>query len=243
MAKSPQKGEICVIINSQTTMPLYSISPLLLQKIIWIPTRLSLKFFGHLKITGLENLKDVKTNVIFACNHTSELDPFFVPASLGFFSRFSPTYYTSREKAFYVNSGWRQIFYGGLFFKIWGSYPVFPGLQDYEKGLANHIRITNDGGNVCIYPEGGVTKDGLIQPAKGGVAFLSERTGRPVVPVTINGLYKIRAKDIFLRRRHFSVHFGKPIYAKDLLSAGNDYKSAANIVMKRVGEKFVAPTI
>ncbi len=215
-------------------MPLYNICPLILQKIIWIPTRLSLKFFGHLEISGLENLDGIKANVIFACNHSSEMDPFFVPASLGFFSKFSPMFYTSREKAFYVNCGWRQIFYGGLFFEMWGSYQVFPGLQDYGKGLANHIRIINDGGNVCIYPEGGTTKDGKLRPAKGGVAYLSEQTGRPIVPVSISGVFRISLKSFLLRRRHLAVHFSKPLYAKDLLLESNDYKSAAQVVMSMI---------
>jgi 1-acyl-sn-glycerol-3-phosphate acyltransferase len=216
----------------------YFLSPLILQKIIWIPTRLFLKFFGHLDISGLENLRGLKTNVIFACNHTSEMDPFFVPASLGFFSRFSPIFYTSREKAFYANSGWRQMFYGGLFFEAWGSYAVFPGNQDYELGLINHIAIVNDGGNVVIYPEGGTTKDGLLRPAKGGVAYLAERTGRPIVPVSVSGLFKLYPKDLFMRRKHFAIHFDKPVYAKELLAGGKDYKDAAQIVMDTIGENL-----
>ena len=219
-------------------MTLYTICPLILQKIIWIPTRLSLKLFGHLKISGLENLDGIKTNVIFACNHSSEMDPFFVPASLSFFSKFSPIFYTSREKAFYANCGWRQIFYGGMFFEMWGSYQVFPGQGDYAKGLVNHARIINDGGNVCIYPEGGTTKDGTLRPAKGGVAFLSESTGCPIVPVSISGVFRISLKSFLLRRRYFVVHFGKPLYVKDLLVGSNDYKVAAQKVMDVVGENI-----
>lgn len=221
-------------------MNLYTVCPLILQKAIWIPTRILLEFLGHLKISGLENLDGIKTNVIFACNHSSEMDPFFIPASLGFFSRFSPMFYTSREKAFYAHCGWRQILYGGLFFKMWGSYQVFPGQGDYAKSLVNHIRIINDGGNVCIYPEGGTTKDGKLRPAKGGVAYLSEQTGRPIVPVSISGVFRIGLRDFLLRRRHFIVHFGKPLYIKDLLSGGNDYKAVAQKVMDMVRDNIRA---
>ncbi|HEY5232443.1 MAG TPA: hypothetical protein VIK35_02770, partial [Verrucomicrobiae bacterium] len=112
-------------------MRFYFISPLLLQKLIWIPTRSILWFFGRLEVRGLENLNGIKTPVIFAPNHPSELDPFLVPASLPFWSRFSPLFYTTREKSFYDTVGWRRHLFGGLFINLWGGYPVSVGLRDY----------------------------------------------------------------------------------------------------------------
>lgn len=218
---------------------LYFLSPLLLQKIIWVPTRLILNYFGHFKITGMENLQTIKSPVIFACNHTSELDPFFVPASLSFFSRFSPIFYTSREKAFYENCGWRQIFYGGAFFKTWGAYPVHVGLRDFAKSLSNQIMIIRDGGNMCYFPEGRTTRDGNIQPAKGGVSFLAYKTGVPIVPVRIRGVFRFNLKNFLLRRLHLSITYGKPLYIvhnkHSSLSCG-DFKMYANYVMSEVGK-------
>jgi 1-acyl-sn-glycerol-3-phosphate acyltransferase len=191
---------------------MYFISPLFLQKIIWIPTRFVLKFFGHLEMTGLENIKDIKSNIIFACNHTSELDPVLIPASLPFRSRQSPMFYVSREKKFYGASGWRRHFYGGLFFRLWGSYPVYVGLRDYGKSLAQHIKIVNDGFSICIFPEGRTTPNGVIQIAKGGVSYLSHVTNVPVVPVRIDGNFRLTLKDFILRKRTLRVIFGEPIY-------------------------------
>lgn len=223
-------------------MTWYSFTPLILQKLIWIPTRLSLRFFGRLQISGLENLKDLKGNVIFACNHESELDPFFVPASLPFFSRYSPIFYVTREKSFYDESGWRQLFYGGIFFRMWGGYPAFVGLKDYEKSIKEHIRIVNEGCSMCVFPEGGKTHDGKLQPAKGGIAYLSERTGRPIIPVAISGTYQTSAKKFFTRNRHMKIIFGKPIYPKELAGfmqdapkdVPNKYKVMAQGVMDRI---------
>ena len=220
-------------------MPLYVLSPLILQKIIWIPTRIIMKFFGRIQISGLENLKDIKTNVIFAPNHSGEMDPILIPASLGFFSRFSPIFYTSREQEFYVNCGWRKHFYGGILFEMWGAYSVFPGQGDYAKGLVNHLRIVGIGGNLCMFPEGGTSKDGNLRPAKGGIAYLAEKTGRPIVPVSMYGVVQISAREFFGRKRNIAIHFGKPVYAKDLLvntAGGNDYKAASQKVMDLVGE-------
>lgn len=220
-------------------MKLYRYSPLFLQKLIWIPTRIILKFFVRLEIVGLENLKGINTNVIFACNHTSELDPIVLPASLPFFSRFSPIFYTSRSKGFYNNSGWRSFFYGGNFFKAWGSYPVFVGLKDYEKSMKYHIDIVNDGGNVCVFPEGRITIDGNIQPAKGGVAYLAYKTKKPIVPVKLEGAYGISLALFFSRKRKIKIVFGKPLNiideSKTTLSL-DDFKQYANYVMDTVGK-------
>ena len=45
-----------------------------------------------------------------------------------------------------------------------------------------------------IYPEGGRSPDGWGQPFKGGAAYLSARTGAPVVPVHIDGTGSILGK-------------------------------------------------
>ena len=224
-------------------MKWYRFSPLILQKLIWIPTRFSLKFFGNLRIDGLENLEGTKNNVIFACNHSSELDPFFVPASLPFFSRFSPVFYITREKNFYDESGWRQIFYGSTFFRMWGGYPAFVGLHDYEKALYQHIDLLKDGVNMCIFPEGKTTPTGKIQPAKGGVSYLSIRTDVPIIPVAISGTYKISLGDFLLRKRKMCVVFGKPIYPKELKSNiysdtedFSIYRKMSDCVMKKTSE-------
>lgn len=214
----------------------YFLSPLLLQKLIWIPTRLTLLFFGHLEVRGFERLKKLKTNAIFAVNHSSESDPILLPASLPFFSHFSPIFYTSREQSFYKYSGWRQHFYGGNFFKAWGAYPVQVGLNDYARSMANHIPIILDGGSLCIFPEGKKTRDGLIQPAKGGVAYLAYATGRPIVPVRYDGTYQLRFKDFIRRKRRLKVTFGEPIYitGEPGTLTIEDFKKQANLVMDKI---------
>jgi len=215
----------------------YFLSPLFLQKFIWIPTRIILSGLGRMEIIGLDNLRSVKSNAIFACNHSSEFDVFMVPGSLPFFSRFSPTFYTSRERSFYSNSGWRQHFYGGVFFKAWGAYPVCVGLHDYDKSLVNHIDIIKSGGNLVMFPEGGTTKDGNFKPAKGGIIHLAAVTGRPIVPVYIGGTFRMNSAGFWKGHRRISISFGEPIYVP--LKAGvvpspDECKIQAQAVMDRM---------
>jgi 1-acyl-sn-glycerol-3-phosphate acyltransferase len=224
-------------------LPFYRLYPFVLQNLIWVPTRLIFKFFLRWEVTGLDNVIKLLPGVIFASNHSSELDPFFVPAALPFLSRHSPVFYTSREKDFYRNSGWRQAFYGGLFFKLWGAYPVTVGLRDFEKSLADHLVILKNGGSLNIFPEGRKTRDGSIGPAKGGVAYLAAITGRPVVPVLISGVFRLTGKEFWFRRRRVVVRFGKPIWPdtiRRIVSSGSFadgvYEKAAALVMQAVAD-------
>lgn len=226
---------------------LYRISPLILQTIIWPPTRFLFWFFLRLRVRGLEYLTDlpadgqaVPVGVIFALNHSSELDPIILPASLPFLSPLMPMFYTSRERRFYENSGWRRIFYGGFFFKLWGSHPVLSGAHDYARALAAHVKILRAGGSVCIFPEGKKTADGSIGTAHGGVAFLSAETGAPVVPVGIKGLFKMTMLDFLFRTRHAEIIFGEPLWPRDLVSVSSpgvlNYKAGAALMLKKISE-------
>jgi 1-acyl-sn-glycerol-3-phosphate acyltransferase len=54
--------------------------------------------------------------------------------------------------------------------------------------------LVADGHSLLIYPEGGRSPDGWGQEFKGGAAYLSARTGAPVVPVFIDGTGAIFGK-------------------------------------------------
>jgi 1-acyl-sn-glycerol-3-phosphate acyltransferase len=54
--------------------------------------------------------------------------------------------------------------------------------------------LVADGHSLLIYPEGGRSPDGWGQEFKGGAAYLSARTGAPVIPVFIDGTGAIFGK-------------------------------------------------
>jgi len=74
--------------------------------------------------------------------------------------------------------------------------------------------LLNEGWNLVIYPEGGRSPDGWFQPMRGGAAYLAARTGRPVVPVHIEGTYRIlpRGADR-MRRSPTRITFAMPVIA------------------------------
>lgn len=195
------------------------LSLLIQQKAPWVIVRIFLAAFCNFEVRGLDNLRKVNGNAIFACNHTSELDIILLPAALPFWSKHSPMFYTSREKSFYGGLGWRRHFYGGILFKLLGSYPVVVGLHDYNKSLSNQIRILRDRRNLCIFPEGRTTPNGEVQSFKSGVAYISYITSVPIIPVKILGIFRFSVKRLLMRKIHLAVCFGDPIF----LPAKNEY--------------------
>lgn len=220
-------------------MKLYFIPPIISQFIIRIITKILFKVFCGFDVRGIENLKNVKGPVIFAGNHSSEWDGPLIRTAFPMISRFGPMFYVSREKDFYTDSGWRKYIYGGIIFKIVGAYSVLAGQKNYETSLVNFIKIIKDGGNVTIFPEGRRTKDGSIGEPKGGVAFLACTTNVPVVPVGIQGIIQLNAKEFFSRKRKLILTYGKPIFPDSIVEKSQrsnieKYKEGAEKIMEEI---------
>jgi len=226
-------------------MRIHYVAPRILQTIIWVPTRLVFILFARIKISGKKNLKGVSGGVIFASNHTSEMDPIMTPATLTPFSPLFPMFYVSRGRDFYTTSGWKQNIYGGLFFALWGAYPARPGRNNYEEALGLHIKILAKGKSLHIFPEGKKSKTGEISDKiHGGAAFLSWKTGVPIVPVAIKGTFGTTFKGFFSGKDRYKVSFGEPLYPKSLFSGTShepsveEYKKAASVVMAQTRDLY-----
>lgn len=73
-------------------------------------------------------------------------------------------------------------------------------------------RLLDDGWSLLLFPEGGRSPDGWGQPFKGGAAYLSARSGAPIVPVFIDGAGAIFGKGMKrIKRGRTKVIFGRPI--------------------------------
>lgn len=226
------------------------IIPEFFQRFVWLPLRLFMIISFSLEIKGSENIKNLKGNMILASNHLSELDPLLIVSVLPFFSRKLPLIYVSRQKSLYMGpdwAKWKQLLYGGIFFKMIGAYPSYKGLRNYELALPHHLKVIKKGGNVAIFPYGGIVRTKERPKARGGVSFLTHGTKLPIMPLKISGTENITLQNILSRDKKITFTFGKPIVAKDIFKdtnkvildeERNDYETAAEVVMKRV-EKLI----
>lgn len=210
---------------------------LVLQTVVWPPTRLFLGFFTRFEVRGLEHLPK-RGPVVFAANHASELDPILVPAALPFLSPLLPIIYVAKRREFYEKSGPASLIYGGFFFKLWGAYPVREGLQNYALSLSFHIAALEKGKSLLIFPEGGITPDGSIGRAHGGVAYLAWESKAPVIPIAISSTHKFSWRDMFLRRRKLSVTFLPPLRYPEIDSkkepSAGELRAFADSVMEEI---------
>lgn len=216
-----------------------TLPPFLLQNFVWPVVRPLLLIFARFEIRGLEHLKALRGPIIFAGNHMGEVDVVLVPAALPFLSRFSPIFYVAKQREFYEKKGMVALLYGGAFFKLWGAYPVREGLKNYASSLGTHLEILNKKRSLLIFPEGGVSPDGTIRPAHGGVAFLSRAAGAPIIPVAIKSTKNFSWRGFFAGRFRFSITFGAPIRPENLFTDRSEpdvetYREAAGKTMEQV---------
>lgn len=151
--------------------------------------------------------------VILAANHQSFLDPPFAGSASD-----RGIYFLARKSLL------DGPFFGWLLPKL-NVIPVDSDSGKDRTALKALIRILRAGEGTLVFPEGGRTPDGNLQPALPGVGLIIAKTLAPVVPIRIFGAYDawpIGQK--WPRFRPVTVVVGEPIYfsEKDLQPAGKD---------------------
>lgn len=230
-----------IMLKSETKVKWYTfLSPVIWEIFVWLPIYAALKFFLRMEIHEQKNLQGVAFPYILASNHTSELDPVAIKAIFGPLPPFIPVFYVARESSFYKKKGIQSFFYGGPFFELWGAFAARVGANDYEVSLKTHIDILllRKRSVMCVFPEGNKTRDGNLLPAKGGVAYLATRTNTPIVPIAMDGVFKMTKKEFLLRKRKLVIVVGKPIYPDALFdglsTTPGDCKKAAQRVIDTI---------
>lgn len=152
-------------------------------------------------VQGLENI-DINSTYIFASNHASLFD---IPAVIaGFPGRVRMVYKRELEKI--------PLFGWGLKLS-----KVYIGIDrnrshDASKSLDEAIQKIRSGASVLLFAEGTRTSDGKLQQFKRGAFNMATRAGVPVVPLTINGSYRILQKGkIRFNPGTITLIFDKPI--------------------------------
>ncbi len=89
--------------------------------------------------------------------------------------------------------------------------------ESVERLNREKFRKLKDGWSVLIYPEGSRTPDGLLKDFKKGAFMMAVQTGIPILPVVINGAFKIFPKQsMTFRPGHVLLTICPPILTKGL---------------------------
>ncbi|MDI4635722.1 MFS transporter [Pelomonas sp. V22] len=173
----PQLFLVVGLANAVVAAYIFLIVPeYLLRFVAFVVSRLVYRF----KVTGDEHIP-TKGAAVLVCNHVSFIDAVLVMAA-------SP-----RPIRFLMDHRIFALPLLGWLFKLGKAIPIAPQKEDpatYEAAFAQARAVLDDGELLCIFPEGGITRDGQLQPFKGGVMKLLEgRETLPVVPLALTDLW------------------------------------------------------
>jgi 1-acyl-sn-glycerol-3-phosphate acyltransferase len=147
----------------------------LLRFVAFIASRIVYRF----KVRGDEHIP-VQGAAILVCNHVSYVDAVLLMAA-------SP-----RPIRFIMDHQIFRIPVFGALFRLAKAIPIAPQKVDaaiYDNAFAEARRVLDDGELLCIFPEGSITRDGTLQPFKGGIMKILETHPVPVVPIALQNLW------------------------------------------------------
>ncbi|MDR0765100.1 MAG: 1-acyl-sn-glycerol-3-phosphate acyltransferase [Synergistaceae bacterium] len=146
------------------------------------------RLYNRLEARGLPNVPK-EGPVIVASNHASFIDPPLIGAVLPIRLR-----YPAKESLFRVSLL-------GFLIRTLGAVPVARGDSQRAGAVMKLLlELLNEGESVLLFPEGSRSADGRLKPLEAGVAYLSVKTGVPVLPVYVKGSFEAWPKGRALPR-------------------------------------------
>jgi 1-acyl-sn-glycerol-3-phosphate acyltransferase len=146
-----------------------------LRFVAWLLTRLVYRF----RVSGDEHIP-VSGAAVLVCNHVSFVDAVLLMAA-------SP-----RPIRFIMDHRIFDIPVLGWMFRLAKAIPVAPQREDpqtYARAFEQAAQVLAEGDLLCIFPEGGITRDGQLGEFKGGIMKILERRPVPVVPLALQNLW------------------------------------------------------
>jgi 1-acyl-sn-glycerol-3-phosphate acyltransferase len=204
----PQIFLIAAILNAAVAIYIYTLVPEFLMRFIsWLIVSL----LYRIRVEGIENVPEEGPAVLVA-NHVSFMDPLIVNAA------------TRRPPRFVMYYKIFNIPVLRFIFRTAKAIPIAGRKEDealMERAFAEVDRTLAEGGLVCIFPEGGITRDGEIMAFRPGIERILATRPVPVVPIALRGLWGsvFSRKDSALGRMrlprrfraHIEVAIGAPV--------------------------------
>lgn len=158
-----------------------------------------------INMIGLENIPDEK-GILFVCNHQSNFDILSLLAYLGV-----PKGFVAKKELGKVPmlSQWMK--------RIHCLFMDRDDMKQSAQTIIEGIKQLKSGINMVIFPEGTRGKIGKMGEFKAGSFKLATKAKAPIVPITIDGTYKImEGNNNKIKPATVNIYVHKPIYTKDL---------------------------
>jgi 1-acyl-sn-glycerol-3-phosphate acyltransferase len=156
-------------------------------------------------VTGLDRIAHLHGSAIFAANHASHVDTPLLISVI-------PEPWRHRL----VIAGAADYFFdtrikASVFALTLNAVPI--ERQRIDRTSVNRLAtLLEEGWSLLMYPEGGRSPDGWGQAHTAGAGWLAARTGRPVVPIHVEGTRRVLPRHgTRLRPGRTQVSFGRPL--------------------------------
>lgn len=156
--------------------------------------------FSPMRVIGLDKLDTAKPHV-YAVNHASAFD---IPALYAYLP-FQFRIIHKKELLSYPIVGWH----------LKRSGQVCVDQQNPARSVGqikSALRTLKRGMPLVIFPEGGRTSDGRIQPFLPGAFFLAIKAQVDIIPIALRGMYELLPMDTYhIKPRPLEMLVGRPI--------------------------------
>jgi 1-acyl-sn-glycerol-3-phosphate acyltransferase len=181
--------------------------------------------FSPLRVIGLDQV-DISKPHVYAVNHASALD---IPALYAYLP-FQFRILHKKELLSYPIVGWH----------LKRSKQVCVDQQNPSRSIGqikSALRTLKAGMPLVIFPEGGRTPDGRVQPFLPGAFFLAIKAEIDIVPIALRGMYELLPMNTYhIKPRPLVMRIGKPISTAGLKMKDMDQLSAR--VQRAVEEMY-----
>lgn len=134
---------------------------------------------ANLTIYGQDNLKKIKSPVIFICNHLSNADALILGKVL---KEADPTFVAG------IKLTGNAVTNLGM--KITKTIGIKPNTADKEA-ISKTIKALKEGNNILMFPEGTRSRKAELLEAKRGIVLIARMANAKIVPVALRGTEKL----------------------------------------------------
>lgn len=196
--------------------------------------RLYFRLWHRLTIVGHQHLPAAPPYLVIA-NHTSHLDAPAIGCAL-------PLRHAGRTHALAAGEVFFDTLAGAtVVASVLNAFPVWRGRTKRGELVALRDRLQETRGIFVAFPEGTRSRDGLLQPFKGGLGALVAGSEVPVVPCHIDGAYAaLPPQRGGPRPKRITLTFGPPLRFADLPNRLVGWREVAERMEQAV--RALAPT-
>ncbi|MFV1995329.1 MAG: MFS transporter, partial [Verrucomicrobiales bacterium] len=183
----------------------FAVARLLPRDFLFFPLSTLMRLSYRIRTRGLEHLP-AEGGALVICNHMSYLDSFILSTAC------------PRQIRFVIIARYGEIRSVAWFLRLFGAIFITPAKA--REAIRLTVDALEEGHLVCLFPEGQLSRTGLLNEFKKGFELVARQARVPVIPAAVDGLWgsifsfeggRFLGKMPRLCPRGLRVHFGKAI--------------------------------